>query len=183
MFRNFLFTCVFFSCCSIAVADQSKSRGVFIGGGLGISTFDDGGAFAGFSFDDEDSSFQIQGGYKFLPYFALEGRYVDLGTFTVDTLNIDLTAASIHAVGIVPFGESGWELFGQLGLGVVNFDLTGLGDEDEEVFAGGIGVRFSPTSNFSLAIQTDVYVWEDNSLGPVYDLAVGGTQLTIQYIF
>ena len=183
MFRNFLLTCVFISCGSIAVADQSKSRGAFIGGGLGISTFDDGGAFAGSSFDDEDSSFQIYGGYKFLPYFALEGRYVDLGTFTVNTLDIDVTAASIHAVGIVPFGESGWELFGQLGLGVVNFDLTGLGDEDEEVFAGGIGVRFSPTSNFSLAIQTDVYVWEDNSLGPVYDLAVGGTQLTIQYIF
>ena len=101
----------------------------------------------------------------------------------MNTLDIDVTATSIHAVGIVPFGESGWELFGQLGLGVVNFDLTGLSDEDEEVFAGGIGVRFSPTSNFSLAIQTDVYVWEDNSLGPVYDLAVGGTQSTIQYIF
>jgi hypothetical protein len=68
----------------------------------------------------------------FLPYFALEGRYVDLGTFTVNTLDIDVTATSIHAVGIVPFGESGWELFGQLGLGVVNFDLSGPSDEDEE---------------------------------------------------
>ena len=69
------------------------------------------------------------------------------------------------------------------GLGIVSFDLTGLGDEDEDVFAGGIGVRFSTSQNFSVAIQTDVYVWEDTSLGPTFDLAVGGTQLTIQYIF
>ncbi len=98
-------------------------------------------------------------------------------------LDIGVSAASIHAVGIIPFAESRWELFGQLGLGIVNFDLTGFGDEDENVFAGGIGVRFSTSQNFSLAIQTDVYVWEDTSLGPSFDLSVGATQVTVQYIF
>lgn len=183
MYRFFAITCIFLASCNIGFAEPSKASGAYIGGGFGISTLDDGGAFGGFNFDDEDSSFQIHGGYKFLPYLAVEGRYLDLGTFTVNALDIDVSAASIHAVGIVPFGESGWELFGQLGLGVVSFDLTGVGDEDEEVFAGGIGVRFSPTAKFSLALQTDVYIWEDDSLGPVFDLAVGGTQLTIQYIF
>jgi hypothetical protein len=106
-----------------------------------------------------------------------------LGTFSLSSLPIDVSATSIHAVGIVPFADSGWELFGQLGFGRVNFDLTGFGSEDENVFAGGIGIRFNTSQNLSLAVQTDVYVWEDTSLGPAYDLAVGGTQLTLQYMF
>ena len=183
MVNKAMLACVFLAACSIATADESKPRGGYFGGGFGISTFDDGGAFAGLSFDDQDTSFQFHGGYKILKHLAVEARYVDLGTFTLNALDIDVSAASIHAVGIIPFAESGWELFGQLGLGIVNFDLTGFGDEDEDVFAGGIGVRFSTSQNFSLAIQTDVYVWEDTSLGPTFDLAVGGTQLTFQYIF
>ena len=171
---------VFFS---IATAEESKPRGGYIGGGIGISTFDDDGAFAGLRFDDEDNSFQFHGGYKILKHLAVEARYVDLGTFSVNSLAIDVSATSIHAVGIIPFAESGWELFGQLGFGIVDFDLTGLGDEDEDVVAAGIGIRFSTSQNFSLAIQTDVYVWEDNSLGPTFDMAVGGTKLTFQYIF
>jgi len=178
-----MLTCAFLAACSIATAEESKPRGGYLGAGFGVSTFDDGGAFAGFSSDDEDTSFQFHGGYKILKHLAVEARYVDLGTFSLNSLDIDVSAASIHAVGIIPFAESGWEMFGQLGLGIVNFDLTGLGDEDEDVFAGGIGVRFSTSQNFSLAIQTDVYVWEDTSLGPTFDLAVGGTQLTFQYIF
>jgi hypothetical protein len=180
MLRKLMLACVLTVVCNIATAEESKPKGGYIGGGLGISIFDDGGAFAGLSFDDEDTSFQIHGGYKFLKYFAVEARYVDFGTFSLSGQDIDASATSIHAVGIIPFAQSGWELFGQLGFGIVNFDLPGFGDEDEDTVAGGIGVRFSPSQNFSLAIQTDVYVWEDTSLGPTYDLAVGGTQLTIQ---
>lgn len=183
MTNKVMLACVLLVFCSAATAAESKSKGGYIGGGFGISTFDDGGAFAGLSFDDQDTSFQFHGGYKFLKYFAVEARYLDLGTFSLSTLPIDVSATSIHAVGIVPFADSGWEFFGQLGFGRVNFDLTGFGDEDENVFAGGIGIRFNTSQNLSLAVQTDVYVWEDSSLGPTYDLAVGGTQLTLQYMF
>jgi hypothetical protein len=136
-----------------------------------------------FKFDDEDKSLQVHGGYKIFKHLAVEARYADFGTFSLQSTGFDVTAISIHAVGIIPFGESGWELFGQLGLGTVTFDRTGSGDEDQSVAAGGIGVRYSPTQNFSLSIQTDVYVWEDDSLGPVFDMGVGGTQLALQYIF
>ncbi len=185
MERKVMLAFVLLGFCSIATAEESKPRGGYIGGGIGISTFDDDGAFAGSSFDDVDSSSQFYFGYKILKHLAVEARYVDFGAFSVVSIPFDVSAISIHAVGIMPFGASGWELFGQLGFGVVDFDFTGfgLGGEDEDVFAGGIGVRFSTTQNFSLAIQTDVYVWEDNSLGSIYYLAVGGTQLTFQYIF
>ena len=87
---------------------------------------------------------------------------------------------------LIPFGDSGWELFGQLGLGTLSVKASGPGgfaDIDEDVFSGGVGLRFSPTENFSLAVQTDVYVWEDDSTGFVYDMSVGGTQLSAQFIF
>ena len=96
--KKMMLACVLIVVCGTATAEESNPRGGYIGGGLGISTFDDGGAFAGLSFDDEDTSFQIHGGYKFLKYFAVEARYIDLGTFSVSALDIDVSATSIHDV-------------------------------------------------------------------------------------
>jgi hypothetical protein len=176
------------SLCGFAAAEESKARGGYIGGAFGITVFDDGGAFAGLGLDDEDTSMQINAGYKILKHLAVEVRYVDLGSYPIQGLgvNLEADAISVHAVGIIPFGNSGWELFGQLGLGTLSGKASGPGgfaDFDEDVFGGGIGVRFSPTENFSLAIQTDVYVWEDDSAGFVYDMSVGGPQFSAQFIF
>lgn len=138
--------------------------------------------FSALRVNDQDTSFQVSGGYKFLKYFAVEARYVNFGTFSVETLGIDVTAASIHAVGIIPFGKRGGELFGPIGTGQVTFEAPGL-DEDASAVAVGIGVRYSISQSFSMAAQTDVYVWQDNSLGPVFELSVGGTQLAFQFNF
>ena len=183
MRKKVILACVLLVVCGVVNAAEPSARGAYIGGAFGLSTFDDDGAFTFSSFDDEDKSLQVHGGYKVFKHLAFEVRYVDLGTFSLQPIDLDVTAISIHAVGIIPFGESGWELFGQLGLATVTFDITGFGDEDQSAGAGGIGVRYSPTQNFSVGIQTDVYVWEDDSLGPTYDLAVGGTQLAFQFIF
>ena len=180
--RNFTIAALLIAVCGVAGAAEPKPRGAYIGAAAGGSTFDDDGAFSAFDVDDEDTSFQFYGGYKFFKYFAVEARYVDFGTFSLETVGVDVTATSIHAVGIVPFGTSGWELFGQLGVGQVNFEAPGV-DEDESTLAGGLGVRYSISESFSVAVQTDVYVWEDSSLGTTFDLAVGGTQLAIQFIF
>ncbi len=174
--------------CGFAVAEESKASGGYVGGAFGFTVFDDGGAFAGLGLDDSDTSLQINGGYKILKHLAVEARYVDLGSYPIQALgvNLDASAISVHAVGIIPFGDSGWELFGQLGLGTLSGKASGPGgfaDFDEDVFGGGVGLRFSPTENFSLAVQTDVYVWEDDSTGFVYDMSVGGTQLSAQFIF
>ena len=171
--------------CGFAVAEESKASGGYVGGAFGFTVFDDGGAFAGLGLDDSDTSLQISGGYKILKHLAVEARYVDLGSYPIQALgaNLDATAMSVHAVGIIPFGDSGWELFGQLGLGSLTVKASGFTDIDEDVFAGGVGVRFSPTENFSFAVQTDVYVWEDDSSGFIYDMSVGSTQVSAQYIF
>ncbi len=165
--------------CAAANAAEPKERGFYIGAAGGQSIYDEDGAFGSFG-DDEDNMYQVHAGYKILKYLAVEARYVDMGSFSVGFDDIDISATSIHVVGIIPFGASGWELFGQLGFGDVSVDVLGLGDFDENAATGGIGVRYNATQNFSIGIQTDVYVWEEAS---TYDLSVGGTQLSVQFIF
>jgi hypothetical protein len=164
-------------------AEPAKERGGYIGGGLGATMFDDGGAFAFFNQDDSDSGFGVFGGYKFFRYFAIEGRYTDLGSFSVGGLNFDASIVSAHAIGIIPFGGSGWELFGQLGLGSLDVELPGSSSGNEAVGSAGAGVRFSPTRHFSLALQLDAWAYEDTSLGRAYDIGFGSTSLTFRYIF
>jgi hypothetical protein len=86
-------------------------------------------------------------------------------------------------VGTVPFGNSGWELYGQLGYGSVNFDFFSFAAEDESALAGGIGLRFRPSQNFSIGVQADMFVWDDNLFGPAYASGVGSTTVTASVYF
>lgn len=165
--------------CATANAAEPKERGFYFGAAGGQSIFDEDGSFGSFG-DDEDKMLQVHAGYKVLKYLAVEARYVDLGSFSIGFDDIEITATSIHVIGIIPFGTSGWEVFGQFGVGDVNIDVLGFGSFDESAAAGGFGVRYYATQNFSIGIQTDVYVWEEAS---TFDLSVGGTQLSFQFIF
>jgi hypothetical protein len=173
---------IFLAVSGVAFAEPAKDRGAYLGAGFAGTTFDDGGAFAGLDFDDSDSGSGIFGGYKFFKHMAVEARYNDFGTFTLEGFGVDVSSLSIHAVGIIPFGNSGWELFGQLGLGTVDFELDGV-SEDENVGSAGLGVRYSWSSNFAVAAQLDAYAYEDTSSGASYDVGVTSTMISFQYIF
>lgn len=183
MLRHTLFITVILAGFTAAQAAEPLERGGYFGGGGGASMFDDDGALAGLSVDDTDTLLMLFGGYKFFKYLSVEGRYTNFGTFDVEGFDLDASALSVHVVGIVPFGTSGWELFGQLGLGTVNLEFDDGEDEDETAAAAGIGVRFSPSPNFAVGIQTDVLVWEEDDFGSTYDIAVGGTALTARFLF
>jgi opacity protein-like surface antigen len=165
-----------------ANAAEPPQRGAYIGGAFGSSVFDDDGAFFGLDFDDRDQSFQGHAGYRFFRHFAIEGRYTDYGTFRLETIDLDATAVSVHAVGIIPFGSSGWELFGQIGLGSLEVDILGT-DETQTTFAGGIGIRYYASPNLSIGVQTDVHVWEDELQGFEYIPGVGASQIAVQLSF
>jgi hypothetical protein len=167
-----------------ANAAEPRPNGLYAGGSFGTSVFEDDGAFAGLPFDDTDTAIQGHFGYKFLPFLSIEGRYSDYGTFTFDGLDagMGVTVLSAHAVGIVPFGSSGWELFGQLGLGSVELDFAGT-DESQATFSAGIGVRFHAMENFSIGVQTDAHVWEEESFGFSLIPGIGATQATVQITF
>lgn len=185
MLKKTTVAAVLLSLSAAAYAAEPPARGAYLGAGYGSSTYDDDGAFRGLFFDDTDNSLQLFGGYKFLKHLAVEGRYQSFGSFTLrdlQTVDIDVSTLSVHAVGIVPFGTSGWELFGHLGLGVVSQDV-GSFDDDVAAIGGGLGVRWYAARNFALAAQTDVFVWEDDSLGPTLDVSAGATQIAFQFIF
>lgn len=173
--------------CATAVAAEPPSRGFYLGGSAGVTTFDDGGIFAGLQFDDSDTSYGIFAGYKILKYLAVEARLSNQGSYSVGgggfQENFDATAYSAHVVGIIPFGTSGWELFGQLGFGNVDLDSNCCGGDSTSAGSAGIGVRFYPTPHLGLAIQTDAYAWEEEGFYGVYDVSIAGTQFSIHYLF
>lgn len=182
MLRRIVLASIVLAVSATAGAAEPTARGLYAGGSIGTSIFEDDGSFFGLDFDDSDTAFQGHLGYKFLRFFAIEGRYTNYGTFSVESLEFDATAVSLHAVGIIPFGRSGWEMFGQLGLGSVNLEFEGL-DDDQTTVAGGLGVRYHPTQFMSIGVQTDAHVWEDDSFGFSVTPGVGATQLTVQFAF
>lgn len=168
---------------SSAHASGPLEPGGYIGGGIGQSQFDDSFIIVDFSEDDTDSAAMLFAGYKFSKYFSLEGRYTDFGSFLLSGTAADVSAVSLHAVGTVPFGDSGWELYGQLGYGSVNFEFFSFAEEDESALAGGIGLRFRPSRNVAIGVQADVFAWDNNLFGPAYDSSVGSTTVTASIYF
>ena len=173
---------------SSATAAEPPSRGFYVGASVGSAQFDDDGAFNSLNFDDSGTSYGIYGGYKFLRYLAVEARLSNQGSYSIGGHGLakesfDASALSAHVVGIIPFGKSGWELFGQLGLGELRLDSDCCGNEDNTVGSAGIGVRFYPTPHLGIAVQTDAYAYEDDSFDGKRDIAIAATQFAIHYQF
>ena len=179
MYRNVLILLVLICAAGTAAAGPSKEKGFYLVGAAGQSVYDEGGAFGNFG-DDTDNALQFAVGYKFLRYFAVEARYADFGSFSVGFQDFDVDATSIHAVGIVPFGQSGWEFFGNIGLGTVKRNNVGNINFDDSSMAGGIGFRWYPTPNVAIGVQTDVHVWDDDN---DWESSVGANQFSVQVIF
>lgn len=181
MFKKSLIILALIAVAGSAVAEPSKEKGFYLVGAVGESIYDEGGSFGDFG-DDEDQMMHIAMGYKILKYLSVEARYTDFGTFEVFFDKFDVTATSVHVLGIVPFGQSGWEFFGGLGLGSVelDFDFDNFLDSTETTYSAGLGFRWYPTPKVAIGIQTDAYVWDDND---DYGSSVGGTQLSFQVIF
>lgn len=154
-----------------ASAAEPPAHGFYVGAMGGVSQFDDDGMFGGMNYDDSDTGYGAYGGYKFLKYLAVEARIADVG--------FNATALSGHVEGIIPFGQSGWELFGQIGIASLDTDFWGT----KSAGSAGIGVRFYPTPNLGLAVQTDAYVFEVNDYGRSRNPSYGTTQFAIHYLF
>ena len=187
MIRLLIFVLSFISIIATANAAEPQRRGFYIGGSAGVSELDDDGLFDGFSLDDTDTAIGIMAGYKVNNYFSVEARYTTLGTFTVSdnyygvSEDIDIDALSIHAVGTIPFGTSGWAIFGQLGIASISADCSDC--SDETAGAAGIGVQYSFTESLSVAAQIDAYAWEETGYWDDYTIAVATTQIALRYIF
>lgn len=57
---------------------------------------------------------------------------------------------------------------------------SGICRASENAPNGGIGFRWYPMPRLAIAVQTDIYVWDDNN---DWESSVGSNQFSVQFIF
>ena len=179
MFIKTMLAFILLAVSAAASAEAPKATGVYLGLSAGVAVFDDD-TFDGFFYDDEDSAVQGYVGYKFFKHFGIEARVADFGEFSNGFDFLEISSTSIHALGFIPFGDSGWELFGQIGLARISQDYFEFFNEDDTATTLGGGVRWHITPGFTIAAQIDAYVWEDSVND---DLGIGTNMLSVQFNF
>jgi hypothetical protein len=179
-----------------AYAEPIKERGGYIGGAIGASNFDDDDIYGGFAdLDDDSTAYQLYGGYRFMKYFALEGRLTSLGEFEYSgnfdaaTEDWQFGALTVNALGIYPFGDSGFDIYGQLGVGIITVEIdTNYGFDDDDsgsTFTAGAGVRYTPPrfQAMTFGLGYDVYAFENEVFSESLDQTISMAKLNIQYNF
>ena len=172
-------------CASAYAADKNiKEMGVYIGGTAGITYYDDKGVFDDANLDDNSWAGQVIAGYKFNKYFALDARYVDLGSYSDSVSKAKLQAWSGNVVGSYPFSNSGWEIFGQLGYGQAKASTNCCGSKERDTQTGGLGVRWSLNRHLSFSGQVDTWRFKVNPIdGGKTSNYISALSGGIQYVF
>mgnify|MGYP000848929514 CR=1 FL=1 len=182
-----------------AVALPAQAQ-VYVGAGVGVSQgkfknsdFSLGDPLISESNDESDTAYKLIVGYKFNPYFAVEGGYTNLGKFDYrytgtgalagDAGKAKYKADAWHAsaVGILPFAER-FSLFGKLGLAAtnaknswdVNAPALGLVDSGSERKSRtnllyGVGLGYDVTKNVNVRAEYEDYgrLGNENDTGRV----------------
>lgn len=182
------------------LAEPLKESGGYIGLAYGVTSLEDDDYFSPLDLDQRGQAWQIYGGYRFFKYLAVEGRYNDFGSYTADFSGIpgeikaEYSAFTIHALGILPLGQSGFDIYGQLGLGMIFYEaketITGYGlkeDDDATTWSVGAGARYTPPRFQHLTVQLayDFYGFEaeDSFYGETYNQGISMGKLGVQYNF
>jgi OmpA-OmpF porin, OOP family len=141
-------------------AAQSQEVGFYLGGAVGMTSFDDA-CPSGFSCDDEDTGFKFFGGYKFSPNLAAEVSYIDWGSLKASlgaaSATADLTSWGIAAVGMWPLNPQ-FSVFGKLGILFSEVQATGtagsVSDDDTELHLG-LGAIYNFTRNLGVRAELE----------------------------
>jgi len=118
--------------------------GWYFGAGIGNSDPD-------VSFLDDDSGTKFFAGYNYDGTWGLEGAFVELGDFDIDTLpgSVEVDGFQFAAVGNLPVGEA--SLFGKAGFYRWNAEAPAgspIGDDDGIDVMWGFGIAFEISDNW-----------------------------------
>ena len=194
MQKSLLFALLFLGA-TAAHAVEPKAQGFYFGGVAGVTNFDDDGIGKAYGADlkDNSASFGIFGGYKFLKFLSVEGRFTYLGKYdylddAATKIKVKPTALTANLVGIIPLGGSGVELFGQAGVGGVfindNLPSVGLPSLDNEATGTvGAGIRVYATETVAISAHYDWYGWEQKFESQKYDVNVETVLFGLQWLF
>ncbi len=175
------------ACLLSAVSVSHASEGIYLGFNLGQASYDvnlndfavlNDGSLTSPGLDDTDSSYRYTIGYQLLPYFSLEGGYVDFGSFSATATSdgtgiyktgIFSTITStdgffIDVKGQIPINEQ-FSLYGTYGLlswksETVLSDKNGIlernkFDDNDSFF--GIGGSFNIYDTLALNVDYTFY--------------------------
>lgn len=174
---------------ALAVAGPvSAKNGFYLGAGLGQASLkiDDLELdLEAFDYKDDTTSYKIIAGYRFMGFLAVEGSYVDFGSFTDGTqgdgdpvsLETKLKGFDAFAMGMLPLGIA--DLF--VKVGVVSWDaditraigeITSFGSDSgtDMVYGLGAQVRFK-----GLAVRGEVEYFDIPEADSVYLISLGAT--------
>lgn len=158
-----------------AHAQENNDHGLYVGAGVGqfnvkIDRIDDTDN-ALRRLDDSDAAWKIFAGYRFNPYIALEGAYIDFGgpkdhfdtSGSSGDFRAKLSGFAPYVVGTIPLGPV--ELFGKVGYYYYDVDLrVDLDDvggnvfhskksEEDLLYGFGIGATFFEHLNARLEYE------------------------------
>lgn len=149
----------------------NENRGWYAGAGDGAAKISMPNQSA--TLDDSDGSITLFGGFRFNRFLAVQGHYVNLGKFTDDqdpVLNYtELNGFGATAVGLLPISNSGFDLFGRLGITILhytqNFELLGENFDNSstgDAVTASFGVNYTHPSlkPITFHIAYDYYYFE-----------------------
>lgn len=116
---------------TIALAALPYPRGWYIDGNVGESNVNNTSFGAGTSTTTKNSGFglNVNGGYKFLPYFALEVGYTRFSTFDITFNNATIAKEEpydydITTKIILPIQDSGFNLYSKVGVARISSKIV-----------------------------------------------------------
>lgn len=113
-----------------AMAVVSIPVGWYAEGNVGASYVNSANYGNGLSNDKRGWGWNINGGYKFAPYFGVEAGYTSYATVKIKSNGTQVAKAKnnysvdIAAKGIFPISDTGFDVFGKLGISRVSSQVS-----------------------------------------------------------
>jgi opacity protein-like surface antigen len=159
--------------------DEEVVNGFYLGGAITQARFDDDN-FSLSDVDDEDNSWKIVGGYRFLDNFAVEASYVDFGEMSAPLLTGTGVPFSAEAKGFTAFGVGMipvpfFDLFAKVGVARIDAETRGLAtnsDDNTTEFAYGGGAQWRWRN---LAVRAEYEKFDTDVVGDLDLISLGAT--------
>lgn len=116
----------------------------------------------GGEFDDDNDILEAMAGFKFNPYFGVEGTYTKFGEFEGALGSVRVDGYGVAAVGAMPLTDA-FSVYAKAGMFFSSTDVNigGFTDsfDDEHLFYG-LGVDFAISDPLSVIVEYDRYAVE-----------------------
>lgn len=156
---------------ALAAGNVNVLEGLYAGGSFGRAEADDLCEVSIGKCEDNDNAWKLFAGYQFTPNWALEGAYVDLGSFSdragdLLTIKTQADALSLAIVGVAPYSDQ-FAAFAKAGAFRWDLDVrqdsvlfpqnsTAMNDDGISLQLG-IGAKLDFTPNLGMRAEWEWY--------------------------